>query len=700
MAEAESLRRGGRYREALTAFERVAAATRVDPSNRTWHHAALLGQARAALLIRRPTEAKAALDALGQDTPSWASTAEQMLTHAAVLEANGDWNRAAETYKSVASGDLAGVAGVLAAEAWIKGENWPRATTELERVRRDEVGGSTWDRVQDRLIEARTRSGDLAGVVRAQLELAEGGQTPARRADAALKAGGAFVARGEVARGQELLLRVVRLYPIQRQAVAALTALDAIDRGTVNGLERGLVLFHAGQYAAAERSFTEHARSSAGERPTALLFAARAARHSRGVTEAIQQLDSLADDRQAGFMAVSLMEAGRLLAESGQCSAATRYFERVVKEHADSSLAPEATFRLGRCRDVAGDSSNARTVWSSAAKLPVGEWQARSLYALGKGSGGGRHTVESAVALVLASSAADTYYAARAREMLLGRGGTQTAPRPAWRGPTPAPTRQLEDWLGGWAGDPGSLTAATSALGREPAFIRAEELRQAGLLRQAQTELRDLVEASAARPWQLAAIAVHCREVGLYSPVMVAGMRLLAASPAAGNATLAPRAVRELAFPMAYPEALASAAERHRVDPLLLLALVRQESWLNPLALSVAEARGLTQVIPSTAAGIAGALGHRSFAPDDLYQPDVSLDFGAWYLASQLRAHGGNLFYTLAAYNAGAGNAARWLRDDPDAFVEGISFRETEEYLRKVYVNFSHYRELYGEGGR
>jgi len=93
------------------------------------------------------------------------------------------------------------------------------------------------------------------------------------------------------------------------------------------------------------------------------------------------------------------------------------------------------------------------------------------------------------------------------------------------------------------------------------------------------------------------------------------------------------------------------------VSPLLLLALVRQESFYDAQAGSTAGALGLTQVIPSTGAAIATSLGVQAFAATDLYRPTLSLRFGAKYLSDQLGNFGGDAYRALAAYNGGPGTA-------------------------------------------
>ncbi|HEV7664042.1 MAG TPA: lytic transglycosylase domain-containing protein, partial [Chloroflexota bacterium] len=161
-----------------------------------------------------------------------------------------------------------------------------------------------------------------------------------------------------------------------------------------------------------------------------------------------------------------------------------------------------------------------------------------------------------------------------------------------------------------------------------------------------------------------------------------------------------PRAAQKQVYPAGWGDLVADQAATYRFDPLLLLAMMRQESSFDPRAQSGAQAMGLTQVVPSTAREIASKLGRDDFAVRDLLKPAVSVEFGAWFLAQLLGEYQGRVFPSLAAYNSGGGNVARWLQrygDDPDLLVEQVPFAETQTYLRIVYDNFWHYQNLYGQ---
>ncbi len=98
--------------------------------------------------------------------------------------------------------------------------------------------------------------------------------------------------------------------------------------------------------------------------------------------------------------------------------------------------------------------------------------------------------------------------------------------------------------------------------------------------------------------------------------------------------------------------------------------------------------------MPATGRGIAQALGVRNFTLDQLYLPFVSVRFGVWYFAQDLKTFNEPI-YALAAYNAGTGRVKKWQESDLDFAVEDIDIAETALYVRIVYTNWRQYQSLY-----
>ncbi len=147
-------------------------------------------------------------------------------------------------------------------------------------------------------------------------------------------------------------------------------------------------------------------------------------------------------------------------------------------------------------------------------------------------------------------------------------------------------------------------------------------------------------------------------------------------------------------YPVAFAEEIAEAAERFRLSPALLLAVIRQESLFALTALSTAGARGLMQLMPATARRMADSLGWRSFDAD---LPRDNILLGAAHLAELLAASGGEVPVALAAYNAGPERAQAWRPRGRtlDEYVERIGYSETRRFVRSVLMHYGFYRELY-----
>lgn len=168
------------------------------------------------------------------------------------------------------------------------------------------------------------------------------------------------------------------------------------------------------------------------------------------------------------------------------------------------------------------------------------------------------------------------------------------------------------------------------------------------------------------------------------------------------------RAIREapeadgflLAYPRAFADEVAAAAAEFDLEPELLWAVMREESFFQHEILSAAGAVGLMQVMPATGKEIAASL-KTTFAVEDLKVPAVSIRFGAYYLRAMLNRFGGDYDRALAAYNGGAGNVNKWLKSglmiDKLDFPYVIGFHETREYISKVMNSYHTYRWLYGE---
>jgi soluble lytic murein transglycosylase len=152
-------------------------------------------------------------------------------------------------------------------------------------------------------------------------------------------------------------------------------------------------------------------------------------------------------------------------------------------------------------------------------------------------------------------------------------------------------------------------------------------------------------------------------------------------------------------FPLAHWETIQKKAQELKLDPYLVVALIRQESLFEVRARSPASALGLMQLLPSTAARVARRTGMPAPSDDKLYDPEVNLTLGTQYLKDLLQRYSDNWFKAIAAYNAGEAAVDRWeneiATDDHEEFVERIPYLETRNYVKLVLRNHRIYKRLY-----
>ena len=159
-----------------------------------------------------------------------------------------------------------------------------------------------------------------------------------------------------------------------------------------------------------------------------------------------------------------------------------------------------------------------------------------------------------------------------------------------------------------------------------------------------------------------------------------------------------PGLVDRIQYPLA-PEFLGDCDRRRSgIDPLVLHAVIRQESRFQSDVLSSAGAVGLMQLMPRTAAEVARKEKMPKPGRKELLIPAVNIRLGAAYLSRLVKEFGGDYFRAVAAYNAGEAAAERWWKrsnGDPAAFLEGINYKETRFYLRRVFLNLLQYYRIY-----
>jgi soluble lytic murein transglycosylase len=567
------------------------------------------------------------------------------------------------------------------------------------------------------------------------------------RARMAYLAGQAQAAAGDAEAAFARYQQAVDRYPEAEHAYFALVEL-VYGGAEVDEFQRGLVDYYAGAkypdaYGASIRAFDRYLASDSPDKAgEALYYRALAQRAVGGFGEALAGLDQVLSEPPdtLALDEVSLQKAATL-AQAGESDAAEEAYRKLAASFPGSELAPEALWAAARLRqgddafpaaaklyeELQGtfpsfEDADAALWYAGLARYRGGEveraikdWQTllavypdsiyapKTRYWLGKvGAAPGG---EEAMGYwdQLQDELPDTYYALRVSQ--LNAGETLTATRmitlpvepPAWD--RTAFEARILSWLRDWSEVPTATQtlALPAAVTQAPSWSRGQILLEVGLRSGALDAFEQVVPPVEDDPLALAAFASASRERGLHGLALSSAVRLANLWPE-GGLQEAPLTLRHLAYPVAYAERIMAEAQERRLDPLLLAALIRQESLFEPAAESWVGARGLGQVMPGTGRSIAADLGLEDFDVNDLYRPSVSIRFAAHYLASQLERFDEEILVALAAYNGGPGNALQWREaggEDLDLFVEVITAVESRLYLQRILEQYVTYERLY-----
>jgi soluble lytic murein transglycosylase len=135
-------------------------------------------------------------------------------------------------------------------------------------------------------------------------------------------------------------------------------------------------------------------------------------------------------------------------------------------------------------------------------------------------------------------------------------------------------------------------------------------------------------------------------------------------------------------------------SNKFSVDSLLVRAIIKKESNLNPEVISNKGAVGLMQIMPKTAREIAIQLGVSDYSSEKLKEPQINIMVGTYYLKKLLDYYNNNLVLVLAAYNAGIGNVDMWRKEIPSVSSNPtrIPFNETKNYVKSVMFIYKVYK--------
>ncbi len=559
------------------------------------------------------------------------------------------------------------------------------------------------------------------------------------RANIELAAAQTLLNAGDV---ENAMLRFLRILNNYSDTAAAFTASNVlIARGVeINSYLRGRAAFVYGDYQAAIEAFNTHSiqTSTANINPEMYLLLGRAYREIGSTAAALTAFQTILDQFPSSpVFGEALLEQGRTRFLNGDIPAAIQFylsiadtydylpeaaealwragylystnndpaqaritFERLADRYPDSEQAASGLLLAASAAVAVSDSRAAERFYLEAANKTSGEDAANALLSAGQLALQRGDTTAATDALQRAAQAApDSYFAARARDIITG--GVPFAPPPAYRFEfdEAADRAAAEAWLVSTFSltATGDLSALSPELAADSRIIRGQELWTVGAYEESLAEFSDLIDANATNPLASYQLAVYFRELTAYQSSVFAAANVIRI---ANVGTLdAPAYIARMRYPAYYSDLVRSSGQRHGVDPLLLLSLIRHESLFDTYATAAAGEKGLTQVIPSTAEYIAEQLNFPDYQHSDLFRPYAGIEFGAYYLGEQLRTFSGNVTASLAGYNAGPGRSLSWLEisgGEHDMFLTTITISSTRTYVQRIYGFYNIYRALYG----
>ncbi len=152
-------------------------------------------------------------------------------------------------------------------------------------------------------------------------------------------------------------------------------------------------------------------------------------------------------------------------------------------------------------------------------------------------------------------------------------------------------------------------------------------------------------------------------------------------------------------YPIGYRDIIVKYADSYGLDPYLIAAIIKVESGYDSYARSSKGALGLMQIKPSTGEWIGEKLKVTNFSEEMLYDPEINIKMGCWYLDYLFKYYDGDIKLVLAAYNGGQGNVSKWLKDadysDDGVTLKNIPFAETKLYVEKINRAYKMYNKIY-----
>jgi len=734
----------GDYDQARTQY----LATLNDSDNRALQAAALWGLGRTELADHNYQLVIDKLTTLITDYPESTYAARAYFLMGQAYAGLGQYQQSADAYNTY----MTRVPGVLDAyvqeyrgDALTEAKDYSNAlnayTASLNASRLDD--GLT---LQIKIAQTRASFGDYAGALTLYNQIFAATTNGYINAQMDYLAGNAHKELGQKDEAYARYLHAVENYPLSYYSYLSLVEL--IDANiTVNDLDRGLVDYHAAQYDVAIVALDRYIKENPVNDGTAHYYRAVSLRETQHTQEAIDEFDlfikgypgndhwteawddkaflewASKGDYAAGQKTLLdyvttvpgstsavdfLMNAARVAERDNRLDEAAKIWERVPNEYPTSDQIPTALFLAGIARYRLNDLPNALTTFQRSLLLAtLAEDRARANLWIGITQNKLGDTTSAETSWQQGQANDPTgYYSLRARDLILKRAPFESPPSTDLNPDLASERKDAEAWIRIKFNLPTDTDlSGPGMLAQDPRFIRGTELWEVGMYDQARLEFESLRKSINLNAVDSFRLMNHLLGIGLYRSAIFAARDVLTlAGLESQSASLtAPAYFNHIRYGLYYHDLIIPEEQQYGLDPLFMFSVIRQESLFEGFVSSTAGAHGLMQIIPPTGEQIANELGWPpGYTQDDLYRPNISIHFGAYYLDKNRKLLNGNMYAGLAAYNAGPGNALIWndlAGNDPDLLLEVIRFQETRDYIRYIYEIFSTYRNVYSPNG-
>lgn len=435
----------------------------------------------------------------------------------------------------------------------------------------------------------------------------------------------------------------------------ALEAFSAAPRTSAVKTKTGICLYRLSRFPEALKVFSGIDSPKAFYWRGVTLMSMEKEEEAVGVFERLHRLNP-----KSSWTSKSLLKAARLRHLRKEPEEAHRLYRLVIEKYPGREEARESAWNIGWMHYGKKEYAKAAEAFSDRA-WARGRNRERFLYWYARASERAGDKPGALFALgELAESPKITYYSALAK-MRLGE-NMLPAPPPA----------------AAWSGNP---------FGKNPALKKFLFFAKAGVYDLA------LREAELLRP------RAKTRAQRLYLASLYLQARDYKTSITLANGVRSPEALR-LSFPKGFEERVKVFSRKYTLDEFLVYSVIREESHFDKEAVSVSDARGLMQLLPSTALETAPKAGLSNFQASQLFSPDINLELGCYYLSWLLEIFEGNFAISLAGYNGGPTSAKTWYEKngalDIDEFIEEIPFEQSRNYVKKIIRSYAAYEAIYG----